>query len=90
MKSAPVRLQGVEFATVVVTPWTEWAFTRLRAEGGAFADVEMTADREVVRLVAEMFDSLKGVYIRGEADVPRLLGVDERRLRDDLAQRRLR
>ena len=85
MNSHPVRLQSVKFATVVVTRWTEWAFARMWAVGGAFADVEMTADKEVVRLVAEMFGSLKGVSIYGEADVPRLLGVDERRLRDDLA-----
>ena len=85
MKSAPVRLDSVEFASVVVTPWTEWGFARLRADGGAFADVEMTADKEVVRLVAEMFGSLKGVSIRGEEDVPGLLGMDERRARDDFA-----
>lgn len=85
MVSHTVRLDSVEFGTVVVTPWTEWAFTRLRAEGGAFADVEITADGDVFRLVEEMVSSLKGTNIRGEADVPRLLGVDERRLRDDLA-----
>ena len=85
MDSHPVRLDSVEFATVVVTPWTEWAFARMWAVGGAFADVEMTADGDVVRLVAEQVDSLKGVSIRGEADVSRLLGVDERRLTDDLA-----
>ena len=85
VKSDPVRLQGVEFASVVVTPWTEWAFARMWAEGGAFADVEMTADGDVFRLVEEMVDSLKSVYIRKEADVPRLLGVDERRARGDLA-----
>ena len=86
MKSDPVRLHSVEFATVVVTPWTEWAFARLRAERGSFADVEMTTDGDVFRLVTEMVGSLKGVYIHGEADVPRLLGVDERRMRGDLAQ----
>ena len=81
----PVRLDSVEFATVVVTPWTEWAFARMWAVGGGYADMEITADGAVVRLVEEMVDSLKGVYIREEADVPRLLGVDERRLRSDLA-----
>lgn len=86
MTSDPVRLHSVEFATVVVTPWTEWAFARLRAWGGAYADVEITADGDVVRLIEEMVDSLKGVDIRGEANVPRLLGVDERWLRDDLAR----
>lgn len=85
MDSHPVRLHSVEFATVVVTRWTEWAFARLWAVGGTFTDVEITADGEVIRLVEEMVDSLKGANIRGEADVPRLLGVDERRLRDDLA-----
>ena len=85
MTSDPVRLHSVEFATVVVTPWTEWAFARLRAVGGAYADVEITADGTVIRLVEEMVGSLKGVGISGEADVPRLLGVDEWRLRDDLA-----
>ncbi len=85
MTSDPVRLHSVEFATVVVTPWTEWAFARLRAVGGACADVEITADGDVVRLVEEMVDSLKGDDIRGEADVARLLGVDERRARGDLA-----
>ena len=81
-----MRLQSVEFGTVVVTPWTEWAFARLRAAGGAFADVEMTADGDVFRLVTEMVGSLKGINIRGEDDVPRLLGADERRLRGDLTQ----
>ncbi len=85
MDSHPVRLDSVEFATVVVTRWTEWAFARLRAEGGAFADVEITADGDVFRLVTEMVDSLKGVSIRDEADVSHRLDVDERRLRDDLA-----
>lgn len=85
MTSDPVRLRSVEFATVVVTPWTEWAFARLRAVGGGYADVEMTADGDVCRLVEEMVDSLKGVSIRGEVDVPRLLEMDERRLRSDLA-----
>ena len=85
MESHPVRLDRVEFGTVVVTPWTEWAFARLQAEGGGCADVEMTADGDVVRLVTEMVGSLKGTNIHGEEDVPRLLGVDERRLRGDLA-----
>ena len=60
MDSHPVRLQNVEFASVVVTPWTEWAFARLRAAGGAFADVEMTADGDVFRLVTEMVGLLEG------------------------------
>ena len=85
MKSDPVRLQSVEFASVVVTPWTEWTFARLRAERGAFADVEMTADGDVFRLVTEMVGSLKGINIREEVDVSGLLGVDERRLSGDLA-----
>ena len=85
MDSHPVRLHSVEFATVVVTPWTEWAFARLQAVGGAYADVEITADGTVIRLVEEMVDSLKGDDIRGDADVPRVLGVDERRARGDLA-----
>ena len=85
MKSDPVSLDSVEFATVVVTPWTEWAFARLGAVGGGYADVEITANGDVVRLVTEMVSSLKDTNIHGEEDVPRLLGVDMRRLRDDLA-----
>ncbi len=84
MTAGPVRLHSVEFATVVVTPWTEWAFARLRAVGGAYADVEITADVGVVGRVEETVDSLKGIDIGGEADVPGLLGVDECRLHDDL------
>lgn len=84
MTSGPVRLHSVRFASVVVTRWTEWTFVRLRAVGGASADVEIIADTDVVRLVAEQVDSLKGVDIAGEADVPRMLGVDDHRLNDDL------
>ena len=84
MTSDPVRLHSVESATVVVTPWTEWTFARLRAVSGASADVEITTAGDVARLVAEQVDVLKGAAIPGEADVPRLLGVDERRLSGDL------
>ena len=84
MTAGPVRIQSVKFATVEVTPWTEWAFARLRAVGGAYADVEITADVGVVGLVEETVDSLKGIDIGGEADVPGLLCVNECRLRDDL------
>ena len=80
-----MRLNSVEFATVVVTPWTEWTFARLRAVGGAYADVEIIADSDVVRLVGEQVDTLKGATLAGEADLPRKLGVDERRLKDDFA-----
>ncbi len=84
MTSDPVRLHSVESATIVVTPWTEWSFARLRAVSGASADVEITTAGDVARLVAEQVDVLKGAAIAGEADVPRLLGVDERRLSGDL------
>ena len=84
MTLGPVRVDRVEFGTVVVTPWTEWTFARLRSVGGAFADVEITADRDVVRLVAEQVESLKGAAIPHEADIPRMLGVDERKLRSEL------
>ncbi len=84
MTSDPVRLQSIETAAVVVTPWTEWTFARLRAVSGASADVEITTAGDVVRLVAEQVDVLKGYAIPGEADVPRMLGVDERRLSGDL------
>ena len=80
----PVRLHSVESATVVVTPWTEWTFARLRAVSGASADVEITTAGDVARLVAEQVDVLKGAAIAGEADVPRMLCVDERRLSGDL------
>ena len=80
-----MRLDSVEFATIVVSPWTEWTFARLRAVGEASADVEIIADSDVVRLVGEQVDTLKGATLAGEADLPRKLGVDERRLKDDFA-----
>ena len=50
--------------------------------------MELTAGddtAEVARLVAEAVDSLRGAPIAAEADVPAMLGLDERRLRRDLA-----
>ena len=84
MTSDPVRLHSIESAAVVVTPWTEWTFARLWAVSGASGDVEITTAGDVARLVAEQVDVLKGAAIAGEADVPRMLGVDERRLSGDL------
>ena len=88
MIADPVRLDRVEFGSVVVTPRTEWTFALLRDVGGAEADVELTAGdstAEVARLVVEAVATLRGGAIAGEADVPRLLGLDERRLRRDFA-----
>ena len=84
MTSDPVRLQSVEFAAIVVTPWTEWAFARFRAVGGAFADLEIAANGAVVRMISEQVEALKGTTIAGEADLPRMLNVDVCRLRQDL------
>ena len=83
-----MRLDRVEFGSVVVTPRTEWTFARLREVSGVEADVELTAGdstSDVARLVAEAVASLRGAAIAGEADVPRLLGLDERRLSRDFA-----
>ena len=80
----PVHLDRVEFASVVATERTEWTFARFRDS----ADVELTAGEhtgEVVRLVAEAVASLSGSPIAEEADVTAMLGLDERRLRRDLA-----
>ena len=83
-----VRLDRVEFGSVVVTPRTEWTFARLREVSGVEADVELTAGdstSDVARLVAEAVVSLRGAAMAGETDVPRLLGLDERRLSRDFA-----
>ena len=83
-----VRLDRVEFGSVVVTPRTEWTFARLRDAAGAFADVEITAGEptgDVARLIVEGIAALRGASIAGEADVPRLLGLNESRLRHDFA-----
>ena len=88
MANEPVHLDRVEFASVVATERTEWTFARIRDSAGASADVELTAGdltSEVVRLVAEAAASLKGAPIADEADVPTLRGLDEPRLRRDLA-----
>ena len=88
MTADMVRLDRVELGSVVVTPRTEWTFARLREVSGVEADVELTAGdstSDVARLVAEAVDSLRGATIAGEADVPRLLGLGERRLRRDFA-----
>lgn len=80
----PVRLSRVEFGTVVVTPWTEWTFARLWSERGTFAEVEITADADVVRLVSEQVESLKGAAISHETDIPQMLAVAGRKLRSKL------
>ena len=83
-----VRLDRVDFGSVVVTPRTEWTFARLRDVGGAEAEVELTAGdttADVVELVAQAVASLRGAAIAGEADVTRLLGLDERLLGRDFA-----
>ena len=84
----PVHLDRVEFASVVATERTEWTCVRIRDSAGDSADVELTAGEhtgEVVRLAAEAVASLRGAPIASEADVPAMLGLDERRLRRDLA-----
>ena len=84
----PVLLERVEFGSVVATPRTEWTFARMRDLGGAGADVELTAGdvtAEAVKLVAEAVALLRGAAIDGEADIPRLLGLDEGTLRRDFA-----
>ena len=88
MAADPIRLDRVEFGSVVVTPRTEWTFARLRDAAGAFADVEITAGEptgDVARLIVEGIAALRGASIAGEADVPRLLGLNESRLRHDFA-----
>lgn len=88
MIAGPVRLERVEFGSVVATPRTEWTFARLRDVEGAGAEVELTAGdttAEVVKLVAEAVASLRGAAIDGEEDIPRLLGLDEGMLRRDFA-----
>ncbi len=88
MTSEPVRLDRVEFAAIVVTPRTEWTFARVRDVEGATAEVEITAGNltaDVARLVADGVASLRGAAIAGEADVPGMFGLDERRLRRDVA-----
>ncbi len=88
MIAGHVRLDRVELGSVVVTPRTEWTFARFLDASGAPADVEITAGDQtddVARLVAEAVTSMRGVSIAGEADVPRLLGLDERRIGRDFA-----
>ena len=84
----PVRLDSVEFGSVVATPRTEWTFARLRDARGASADVEITGGEQtadVARLLAEAVASLRGEAIARECDVPALLGLDGPRLRRDFA-----
>jgi len=86
MIAGPVRLDRVEFGSVVATPRTEWTFARLRDVEGAGADVELTAGdatAEAVKLVAEAVASLRSAAIAGEAQIPRMLGLDEGMLRRD-------
>ena len=86
MAADPIRLDRVEFGSVVVTPRTEWTFACIRDSAGAFADVEITAGEptgDVARLIVEGIAALRGASIAGEADVPRLLGLNESRLRHD-------
>ena len=86
MIAGPVWLDRVEFGSVVATPRTEWTFARLRDASGVEADVEITAGdpiADVIKLVAEAVSSLRGAAIDGEADIPRLLGLDESILRRD-------
>ena len=79
-----VRFAHVEFASVVATEWTEWTFARFCDSAGDSADVELTAGddtSEVVRLAAEA-GFPEGRPIAAEADVPAMLGLDERLRRD--------
>ena len=88
MNPEPVRLDSVEFGSVVVTPRTEWTFARFRDAKGESADVEITAGEptaDVVRLIVEAVASLRGEAIAREGDVPGLLGLDGPRLRRDFA-----
>ena len=80
-----MRLETAEFAAVEVTPWTEWRFLRLRAQGGVYADVEITGPGEVVSLVAENLKLLKGSALADEADVSSLLNLEDHRLNGDLS-----
>ena len=80
-----VRLESAQFAAVEVTPWTKWMFARLRAESGAYADVEVTGPGDVASLVAEQMKVLSGKSIDSEADVPSLLNLDDHRLNGDLS-----
>ena len=80
-----VRLECAQFVAVEATPWTEWAFARLRAESGAYADVEVTGPGDVASLVAEQMKVLSGKSIDSEADVPSLLNLDDHRLNGDLS-----
>ena len=81
----PVRLESAQFAAVEATPWTEWTFARLRAESGAYADVEVIGPGDVASLVAEQMKVLSGKSIDSEADVPSLLNLDDHRLNNDLS-----
>ena len=82
MTPEPIHLTRVEFASVVATERTEWTFARIHDAAGVSADVELTSGDdtcEVVRLVTDAAASLKGAPIASEADVPTMLGLDERR-----------
>ena len=88
MPSPPVHFHSVEFAAITATAWSEWTFARLRDESGASAVVEITVGGltpDVVRLIGEQVDSLKGAAIATEADIPDLLGLYEQQPRRDLA-----
>lgn len=81
----PARFESAEFAAVEATPWTEWTFARLRAQRGAYADVEITGPDDAASLVADQLELLNGKSIDSEADVPRLLHLDDHRLNGDLS-----
>ena len=88
MITDPVLLARVDFASVVVTERTEWTFARIHNATGASAEVELTAGEdtgEVVRLVADAVASLHDSPIAAEADIPAMLGLEERQLRRDKA-----
>ena len=80
----PLRFESAEFAAVEITRWTEWTFARLRAQNGVYADVEITGPGDVASLVAEQLKFLNGKSIDSEADIPRLLDLDDQRLNADL------
>ncbi len=88
MTPEPVHLARVDFASAVATERTEWTFARVHDAAGASAEVELTAGDdtgEAVRLVADAAASLRGSPIADEADVCAMLGLEERRLRRDMA-----
>ena len=83
-----VRLDRVDFASVIATERTEWTFAEITDRRGGTALVEIggkASEPTAVSLLAEAVKTLSGRAVDDESRVPSVLGLDASRMRADLS-----